>query len=79
MLIAAIGNRWIDLADETGQRRIDNPLATVEILCVAKGPHDLPSALALPQVICTQSASTAIGSPVSFGKVGMSINPMMNA
>jgi TPR repeat protein len=42
VLIAAIGNRWIDLTDETGQRRIDNPLDFVRIEISAALQRDIP-------------------------------------
>jgi hypothetical protein len=42
VLIAAIGNRWIDLTDETGQRRIDNPLDFVRIEISAALRRDIP-------------------------------------
>jgi hypothetical protein len=42
VLIAAIGNRWIDLTDQTGQRRIDNPLDFVRIEISAALRRDIP-------------------------------------
>jgi TIR domain len=42
VLIAAIGNRWIDLADENGERRIDNPLDFVRIEISAALRRDIP-------------------------------------
>jgi tetratricopeptide (TPR) repeat protein len=42
VLIPAIGNRWIDLTDENGQRRIDNPLDFVRVEISAALRRDIP-------------------------------------
>jgi hypothetical protein len=42
VLIAAIGNRWIDLTDENGERRIDNAADFVRIEISAALRRDIP-------------------------------------